>query len=103
MRRDETIKLMNDILQEQCRLNQLDLIEAYGASQYEAGVTSALRNIEEKLDSVAARASESSPPQSECAMEGCDLVARYCVIHGAAATAPAPYTDHETGMTFGKH
>jgi hypothetical protein len=35
------------------------------------------------------RASESSPPQPECAMEGCDLVARYCVIHGAAATAPS--------------
>jgi hypothetical protein len=80
MRRDETIKLMNDILQEQCRLNQLDLIEAFGAAQCEAGKQ-------------AARASESSPPQPECAMEGCNLVARYCVIHGAAATAPsAPQT-----------
>jgi hypothetical protein len=55
MRRDETIKLMNEILQEQCRLSQLDLIEAYGASQYEAGKT-------------AARASESSPPDLESRM-----------------------------------
>lgn len=124
MRRDETVKLMNDILQEQCRLSQLDLIEAYGASQYEAGAASmrsraaheserqnfenymrGLRNFwlqwneklnhyysdraQEMFEVWLARASESSPPQPECAMEGCDLVARYCVIHGAAATAPA--------------